>query len=73
MVERLNEEIRRRERVIRIFPSEESAIRLTGAFVIERGEDWMAGRKYMDMTDYLTWREAGKVKTELPGRQALAV
>jgi putative transposase len=30
-VERLNEEIRRRERVIRIFPNPESAVRLIGA------------------------------------------
>ena len=31
MQERLNEEIRRRERVIRIFPNDESALRLIGA------------------------------------------
>lgn len=73
MVERLNEEIRRRERVIRIFPNEESAIRLIGAFLIERDEDWMTGRRYMDMADYLDWRKAGKVKTGSPGRQVVAV
>jgi len=39
-VERLNEEIRRRERVIRIFPNDDSAIRLLGAVLIERDEDW---------------------------------
>jgi putative transposase len=37
-VERLNEEIRRRERVIRIFPNDDSAIRLLGAALIERDE-----------------------------------
>ena len=31
MQERLNEEVRRRERVIRIFPNEASALRLIGA------------------------------------------
>lgn len=35
-IERLNEEIRRRERVIRIFPNEESVIMLIGALLIER-------------------------------------
>ena len=33
-IERLNEEIRRREKVIRIFPNEKSAIRLIGAILI---------------------------------------
>lgn len=48
MLERLNEEIRRRERVIRIFPNQESAIRLIGAMLVEVHEDWQ-GKKYLDM------------------------
>ncbi|HBH13304.1 MAG TPA: IS256 family transposase [Clostridiales bacterium] len=48
-VERLNEEIRRREGAIRIFPNEASALRLMGALLMEQGEKWSTGRKYFDM------------------------
>ena len=41
-LERLNEEVRWRERVIRIFPNEDSAIRLIGAILIDINEDWMS-------------------------------
>ena len=37
-IERLNEEIRRRERVIRIFPNEYSVIRLLGSLLMEYNE-----------------------------------
>ncbi len=50
--ERLNEEIRRRERVIRIFPNEASVIRLMGALLMEQDEKWQTGRKYFDMELY---------------------
>lgn len=56
-MERLNEEIRRRERVIRIFPNRESVIRLIGALLIEIDEKWASGKKYLDMAEYLEWRE----------------
>ena len=51
-IERLNEEIRRRERVIRIFPNVKSVIRLIGALLIEQDEKWSTGRKYFDMGEY---------------------
>lgn len=59
-VERLNEEIRRRERVIRIFPNRESAIRLLGALLMEQDEAWSTGKRYLDMTAYWQWRAAGR-------------
>ena len=51
-VERLNQEIRRRERVIRIFPNEASVIRLMGALLMEQDEKWQTGRRYLDMALY---------------------
>ena len=47
-IERLNEEIRRRERVIRISPNRESVIRLLGALLMEQDEKWTTGNKYFD-------------------------
>jgi putative transposase len=50
-IERLNEEVRRRDRVIRIYPNEASVIRLLGSVLIEQDEKW-SSRKYLDMDDY---------------------
>jgi putative transposase len=55
-MERLNEEIRRRERVIRIFPNEASALRLIGALLAEHHEVWSTGKRYFDMTEYCEWK-----------------
>lgn len=54
--ERLIREMRRRERVISIFPNPESAIRLVGALLVEQHELWQE-KKYLDMTDYWLWRQ----------------
>lgn len=58
MLERLNQEIRRRERVIRIFPNGSSMIRLIGALLIQFHEDWMSGRHYFAMGEYHAGRVA---------------
>ena len=55
-MERLNEEIRRRERVIRIFPNEASALRLIGALLAEQHEVWSTGKRYFDMAEYDEWK-----------------
>ena len=59
-MERLNEEIRRRDRVIRIYPNRQSVIRLIGALLMEMDEKWQSGHKYLDMKEYLVWREEQK-------------
>lgn len=48
MVERLNREIRRRTKVVGIFPSMDSYIRLVTSYLIEYSEDWSTGRCYID-------------------------
>ncbi len=45
LLERLNEEIRRREKVIRIFPNVDSATRLIGAVLIDQQDKWLESSK----------------------------
>ncbi len=58
MVERFIQEIRRLEKVIRIFPNRESAYRLVGALCAETHEEWSTGRRYLNMDEYLDWKTA---------------
>ena len=48
-VENLNKQIRRRTRVVGIFPHEASALRLISAVMAEIHEDWLTGRRYLDL------------------------
>ncbi|MBW2638473.1 MAG: transposase [Deltaproteobacteria bacterium] len=47
ILERLNREIRRRSRVVGIFPSMDSYLRLITTYLIEYGEDWSTGKCYI--------------------------
>ena len=47
MLERLNKEIRRRSRVVGIFPNPESYIRLITMYMIEYTEDWSTSQAYL--------------------------
>ena len=49
MLERLNEELKRRTRVVRIFPNEASCLRLTRAMAVEIHEDWLEAHRYLNM------------------------
>lgn len=52
MLERVNEEIRRREKVIRIFPNAASAIRLIGTLLLDISDDWLSSsRQYIQFSD----------------------
>ena len=68
--ERLNQEIKRRTRVIRIFPNAESCLRLISALCIEQSEEWLTGKIYLDMNlfenELARHRSGGEVKEEQP-------
>lgn len=49
MLERINEEIKRRTYVIRIFPNAESCLRLIRALAVEIHEDWIEQHRYLNM------------------------
>src|SRR5271169_3080560 len=46
---RLNEEIKRRTHVVRIFPNHESCLRLVRALAVETHENWLEQHRYLNM------------------------
>jgi transposase-like protein len=54
MLERLNQEIKRRTNVLRIFPNGASCLRLVRALAAETHEEWIEGTRYLNME---LWRE----------------
>jgi len=57
LLERLNEEFKRRTAIVRIFPNEASCLRLIRALAVEMHENWLEAPRYLNM-DY--WREHKK-------------
>ena len=49
-LERFNQELKRRTRVVRIFPNRAALLRLVTALAMEQSEEWVSGRRYLDMT-----------------------
>ena len=52
LLERLNREIKRRADVVQIFPNQQACERLIGALCMEWSDEWITGRRYLDMTDW---------------------
>jgi putative transposase len=67
VLERLNQELKRRTHVIRIFPNEASALRLLRALAVEIHEDWLETPRYLNMEALREQR-----KTEVGGFLAAA-
>jgi putative transposase len=64
MLERFNQELKRRTRVVRIFPDDRSCLRLVTALAIEQSEEWQ-DRRYLDMRRAAD--DAGGVEAEAAG------
>lgn len=62
MLERLNQELKRRTHVIRIFPDEGSCVRLVRALAVETHEEWLEAPRYLEMEPL---REQRKVNLAL--------
>ncbi len=48
-LERFHQELKRRTRVVRIFPNAAACLRLVTALCIEPSDEWVSGRRYLDM------------------------
>jgi len=48
-LEKYHQEIKRRTRVVRIFPNRRSCLRLVSALAMEQSEEWLTGSRYLTM------------------------
>ena len=58
MLERLNEEIKRRTYVLRIFPSGDGCLRQIRALTVEIHEGWLEAHRYLNMEDLPSTRRS---------------
>lgn len=50
-LERVSQELKRRTRVVRIFPNRAACLRLVSALAAEISEEWESGRRYLNMEE----------------------
>ncbi len=63
-LERFNQELKRRTRVVRIFPNSNSCLRLVTALAVEQSEEWVTGRRYLDMEELREHRSSEDCEAE---------
>ena len=56
-LEKYHHEIKRRTRVVRIFPNRRSCLRLVSALAMEQSEEWLTGSRYLTMAQSETVEE----------------
>jgi putative transposase len=64
MIERVNQELKRRSKVVRIFPNPKSCLRLFTALLKEWHEDWAYGRIYLDMEHLKEFEEMKRAQQQ---------
>ncbi len=51
ILEWVNKEFKRRSKVIGAFPNEEALLRLSVSILIDINEEWITGKRYLNMED----------------------
>jgi putative transposase len=64
-LERFNQELKRRTRVVRIFPNRGACLRLVTALAVEQSEEWVTGRRYLDMEQLKELRSEERTREEV--------
>ena len=59
-LEKFHQEVKRRTRVVRIFPNRRSCLRLISALAMEKSEEWLTGSRYLTMAQTETVEQPEK-------------
>lgn len=69
MLERLNQEIKRRTQIVRVFPNPASCLRLVRALAMEIHEEWLEATRYLNMEEL---KEHRQMRPATPARETPA-
>jgi transposase-like protein len=71
-LERLNKEIKRRTKVVGVFPDEPSVDRLVGSILMETSDEWQVGRRYFSKESMRKLDDPGEALVDEPAPLRLA-